>query len=507
MKPSLNNLPVEILVEILGQFCLHCRNEFHEPAGLDVSFQHENDVRPKQDPYEHSWYALDRDALFSISLSCRKLHRLAQDVLYHEFMLGYGDSVCSRVYNFEGRFASFMRAVGQRRDLAAEVRKVAIHPLLMENLSTKEIRDLLLESAGVLGIDLVQAWKRRIVEASTTELRQCHWFYGEFLRIFLTPGVENHRQVILDVWQLPLDFKIVESELIAILIALLPNVDHLSLWQDQQSKLHLCPSAFRALGITSLPKLKTLETEINSHPILALATGLETLNVREFLPHPNQDFDLPNLKTLRLARMTCKKENVLAIISRCTGGLGAFLYEQEAVEVTPDADDDYLTPSQAVEALKPHRKTLETLHLDFRCIYNTPPPDPAFFSFEDFCSLKRLLVSTAAIFYSPPANSYAQEKDRDRIWSRLPPSIVSLHLIEDEATKLEAIQEGLIGLADMKKSHPKMFPHLVQLHLGARDKLDEAVDRIMDAAGIVLTVGFLPTSSKRPIRAAPLLEL
>ncbi|RSL46776.1 hypothetical protein CEP54_013703 [Fusarium duplospermum] len=485
MKSSLDNLATEILVEIFGQFCLHCRNEFQEPVKLGVSFQHENDARPKQDPSEDSWYALDRDALFSLSLSCRKLHYLAQGILYHEFVIGYGDSVCSRAHDFDGRLPSFMRTVGRRRDLAAKVRKVAIHPLLMENISTKEIRDLLLESAEVLGIDLVRAWKRRVDEASAAELKQCHWFYGELIRIFLTPGVNDHRRVVLDVWQFPTDFKIVESELITMLIALLPNVDHLNLWQDHPSKLHLCPSAFRALGITSLPKLKTLETEINPHPILALATGLETLNVRGFLPYPSQDFDLPNLKTLRLARMTCKKENVLAVISRCTGGLRAFLYEQEAAEVTPDADDDYLTPSQAVDALKPHRKTLEILHLDFRCIYDTPPPDPAFFSLDDFCSLQRLLVSTAAIFYSPSVNSYTQEKDRDRIWSRLPPFIVSLQLIKDEATKLEAIQEGLIGLADMKRSHPTMFPHLVQLHLGARDKLDEAVDRVMDAAGIV----------------------
>ncbi|KAJ4206993.1 hypothetical protein NW759_014182 [Fusarium solani] len=508
MKPSLDNLPAEVLVEIFGQFCLHCRGEFREPVGLSTSFQHEN-PRPKQDRYESSWYALDRDALFSLSTSCRKLHPLAQAVLYHEFVLGYGDSVCSRVYDFDGRLASFMRTVGRRRDLAAKVRKVAIHPLLRESVSTEEIRDLLLESAAVLGIDLVQAWKRRADEASADERRRWGPHYDELLRIFLTPELRDPRKAHLEIMGPPCDFKAVDAELITMLIALLPNMDHLSLWQEQRSRLRFYPSAFQALGITTLPKLKTLETEINPHPILALATGLETLNAREFLPSPTQDVNLPNLKTLRLARMTCKKENVPAIISRCTGGLRAFLYEQEASSATPDTDDYYLTPSQAVDALKPHRKTLETLHLDFRYIYYTPPPSPAFFGLNDFCSLQRLLVSTAAIFYSPPASPDTQrlEKDRDRIWSRLPPPIVSLHLIKDEATTLESIQEGIIGLADMKKSHPKMFPHLVQLHLGAWDKLDEAVDRVMDAAGIALTVEFLPSSAKRPskyTRATPL---
>ncbi|KAJ4185582.1 hypothetical protein NW767_012894 [Fusarium falciforme] len=163
----------------------------------------------------------------------------------------------------------------------------------------------------------------------------------------------------MEIMGLPCDSKAVDAELITMLIALLPNMDHLSLWQGHWSLPRFYPSAFQALGITSLPKLKTLETEINPHPIMALATGLETLNPRKVLASPTQDVDLPNHKTLRLARITCKKENV--------------------------------------------------------------------------------------------------PKGRDRIWSRLPPSIVSLHLIKDDATKLEPIQEGLIGLVDMKNPTLKCF--------------------------------------------------
>ncbi|KAL6360983.1 hypothetical protein LRP88_04444 [Fusarium phalaenopsidis] len=225
MKPSLQNLTAEILSEIFGQFCLHCRGEFREPVRLGASFQHEN-PRPKQDRFESSWYALYRDALFSLSISCRKLHPLAHTVLYHEFVLGYGDSACSRVYDFDGWLASFMRTVGRRRDLAAKVRKVAIHPLLRDSVSTEEIRGLLLESAAVLGIDLVQAWKRRADEASADERKRWGRHYDELLRIFLTPELRDPRKAHLEIMGPPCDFKAVDAELITMLIALLPNSMH-----------------------------------------------------------------------------------------------------------------------------------------------------------------------------------------------------------------------------------------------------------------------------------------
>ncbi|KAI8682165.1 hypothetical protein NCS55_00471200 [Fusarium keratoplasticum] len=141
MKPSLDALPAEVLVEIFGQVCLHCR---------------------------------------------------AQTVLYHEFVLGYGDSVCSRVYDFDGRLASFMHTVGRRRGLAAKVRKVAI-------------------------------------QASADERKRWGRYYDELLRIFLTPELRDPRKAHLEIMGPPYDFRAVNAELINMLITLLPNVDHLSL--------------------------------------------------------------------------------------------------------------------------------------------------------------------------------------------------------------------------------------------------------------------------------------
>ncbi|KAL2689039.1 hypothetical protein Neosp_003090 [[Neocosmospora] mangrovei] len=423
MKASLQNLPAEVLSEILGHFCAHCRGESQELVG--VAFKREN-PGPKLDRAERSWFALDRVALSSLSISCRALRPLAQSILHHEFVLGSGDSFSLRTDDFDNRLAPFMRTVVRRRDLAARVHKVTIHPLLGMSASVNELRDLLLESARALGIDLVQAWKRRADEASaaigTGRRDRWHQTHDKILRNFLKPRANARLRGRLDSSGFSMDFNLLSGELITMFIALLPNMDHLSLWQDQKSPPDLHPEAFWALGITGLPKLKTLETDANPHNLLALSPRLETLNVREHLSSPNQDFDLPNLKTLRFAGMTCKKyslSGVLPIISRCTGDLRAFLYEEQKLAAY-GRDPDTLTPSQVVDALKPHRKTLETLHLDFRDIYDTHEPNLAFFGLNDFSSLQRLRVSATAIFFSPRGSPYTQnsEKDRDRIWSR-----------------------------------------------------------------------------------------
>ncbi|EEU37237.1 uncharacterized protein NECHADRAFT_78491 [Fusarium vanettenii 77-13-4] len=491
MKASLQNLPVEVLSEILGHFCPHCRGESQELVG--VAFKREN-PGPRLDRAERSWFALDRVALSSLSISCKALRPLAQGILHHEFLLGSVDAIWLRADDFDNRLAPFMRTVVRRRDLAARVRKVTIHPLPGMSINVDQLRDLLLESATVLGIDLVQAWKRRAEEASaaigTGRRDRSFQTRDKILRNFLKPRANARLRGRLGSGS-PIDFRFLGGELISMFIALLPNMDHLSLWQHRLAPLYLRPEAFRSLGITGLPKLKTFETDANPHTLLALSPGLETLNIREYLPSPNQDFDLPNLKTLRLAGMACKKYNllgVLPIISRCTGGLSAFLYEEKHLAV--DGRDLYnFTPSQVVDALKPHRETLETLHLHNRKIDYKNPPNPTFFGLNDFSSLQRLHVSTPAIFSSPPGDLYTRtpEKDRDRIWSRIPSSIVSLHLLDAATIQPERVQEGLIGLGDMKKAQPEMFPRLVQLHLVVLHKLDEAVDHIMDAAGIALT--------------------
>ncbi|RAQ40920.1 hypothetical protein AFGD_007303 [Aspergillus flavus] len=77
-------------------------------------------------------YSLDLQGLTSLCLVCRHLCGAVQPILYQDFMLGYGDSWRSDLYTWHGRLSSFMWTVAHRRDLAALVKRIYIHPYLVE---------------------------------------------------------------------------------------------------------------------------------------------------------------------------------------------------------------------------------------------------------------------------------------------------------------------------------------------------------------------------------------
>ncbi|KAM0421144.1 hypothetical protein ACHAPT_011036 [Fusarium lateritium] len=486
MKPSLDNLPAEVLAGIFGHFCSHCRAEFREPPRLGVPFPDERH-RPADSKSRHR---LDQGALFSLGLTCKRLSAISQAILYHEFVPGYDDSSPLTPY---GRFASFMRTIGRRRDLAASVRKVAMSPSSITYKQSKGIRNLLLESAATLNIDLAEAWKRRASDTSTSNQRKRSQEYDQLLRVWLTSEVDNVPYDIPERQRGQDDFNALDAEVTVMLLALVPNIEQLSLWTYERAPLCLCTSAFRAFGITSLPKLKALEIEANPDAILELATGLEALNVRDCTPQKSRDCaDLPHLETVRLAHTVFDSETVGIIISRCTRRLRGFMADEILLARTPVS----VIASEAMDALKDHQETLEILHLDLRpgaCIR----PRVGTFTLVDFSSLHHVRLSTPVIFHSISADpTAAEEENHHRIWSRLPASLVSLCLMH-ENTDLDAVREGLMGLAEMKRSNPELFPRLQRVGVGrldvsylaasAFDKM-QGVDQVMKAANITFTL-------------------
>ncbi|KAK3938894.1 hypothetical protein QBC46DRAFT_355449 [Diplogelasinospora grovesii] len=184
-----------------------------------------------QQPHQPSWYSRDyRRALHSMCLVSRRFRPIAQLVLYHEFIPGYGDAWKSKKFSWDGRLASFLRTIAARPDLAARVKRVYVHPYLFRLITGEEARVTLEEAVGAIktasGGDAVQVVTN---------------YHASFANI---QGVTNN----------PSWLRLAGPELLLMLLVLLPNLERLSLQVGpptggRQAGNHFQPSdAIRHLG-------------------------------------------------------------------------------------------------------------------------------------------------------------------------------------------------------------------------------------------------------------------
>lgn len=83
-------------------------------------------------------YSEERHLLRTLCLVSRQLRQVVEPILYQEFMPGYGEPWCYNHYTWDRRLTAFMRTVAHRRDLAAHVRRIYIHPHLITDLGIEE---------------------------------------------------------------------------------------------------------------------------------------------------------------------------------------------------------------------------------------------------------------------------------------------------------------------------------------------------------------------------------
>ncbi|SCV60806.1 uncharacterized protein FFFS_15375 [Fusarium fujikuroi] len=415
---------------------------------------------------------------------------MAEDILYHDFAPGYGDSELSKFYAYGNRLNQFMRTVGRRKDLADRVRLLFVHPK-HSNGSVKRIVLALRQGAADVGIDIAEAWRHR-AECFTNSwaLEQIQMLgrqeeYPFMLNSAFTDEIEEYpllsssRQYYLERDMVPKNYSMTANklyralhhELIPMLIALLPKLSHII--YKYNSAFHMFEhTALDALGVTELPYPRTLEVDKDLFSILKRAPNLEQLDITES-PFPERDEGSgggqSKIRTLRL--------------------------------------EDTSSPSELSKGLSFAAKDLHSLVVESSGAFSMPwvsanvigkmrvTSDGRACTFRDFGKLQRVLINTRLMFKISP--------DRYSITRVLPPSIVSLHLGWDgleldrtewgtlqlrfvaesvkQQRELIHLERALLELANVKSEG---FQDLKHIGLDCWDKMDATVREAICEAGI-----------------------
>ncbi|KAH7267904.1 hypothetical protein MRS44_011806 [Fusarium solani] len=502
---SILNLSNEILWNIFGYFCLHCQHEYNQ-SWDDRPFRSQDSSRGKQQPDAKSWYSIDRHALFSLSLTSKRFCDLAQPILYHEFVLGYGDSWLSESYTWEGRLVSFIRTLSRRSDLAHRVKVMYIHTSLFGR-NTDESRTanrlVILEAAHALGIDLPEAWRQRM--SRVTDAESCDWpeVYQVFLGCYLDDKCElterqrRHLHRAMTDGSFP-GRRWMNAELVAILIAQTPHLEYLSLQGDNRwPSCGLAKSSLSALGVSNLP-LKTLDLGIGGYPIIELAPGLETLNLHQYTLHFGHSIpNMPSLRTLRVTDSLMLAVTLRKLLDACTGGLVAFEYEA-AKDETQGLRGGHFQASDAIEYLDKHKSTLQVLHLDLSkrdVQMRKIPPDS---SLKEFSALKHVFINSMPLF------GFIQKREQNvdsRVLIRLlPPSIASLTIEKNHYRNF--VKEALFDLADWKIQNPGEFPNLTWVACRPKSK-SSTLASLFQAVGVNFNAQVRSLSNIKPYLNGP----
>ncbi|KAF4468597.1 hypothetical protein FALBO_4517 [Fusarium albosuccineum] len=399
---DITQLPYDVLYNIFSYFCVHCCSTI-DPLSLGTVY-HNAQEWTRQPKRRERWWLQARRILFSLTLSCKALHGPAQDVLYHDLTIGYNDprlilDLKSEDHNriFYGvnrhmcamaakRLRLFMRTAGERKDLAAKVQRLSIGSGFLNHLKPLQIRSLILQAAADLGIDLMAAWRRRLASLPPGS----KILYSEILLAFPSPEFTRLQNRWSEWSRLrPRNANGIGhllAELIAVLVKLLLNLNHLDLRANGTAFLE--PSSFKALGISSLPNIRTLDMDEPANFLMNMAAGPQ---------------ELRNLKTLRVSETCYGLETFREALSACSTDLRTFVYEaggpvscvKEGVTYTT------FTAAGAAEALKKHHHTLETLHLDVSLSQYIYPPleeQMRHFTLHDFTAVRHILLNLGLLF-------------------------------------------------------------------------------------------------------------
>ncbi|KAK5987211.1 hypothetical protein PT974_11335 [Cladobotryum mycophilum] len=410
--------------------------------------------------------APDTGTLYSLCLVSRRVRDLAQPFLYREFTMG-GKHL--RFYCFwamayrsdpkwSGRLVQFVRTLIEHRDLARLVKRVRISEEIFVHAGRTESILAVLKQA-VTHVFPSSSWTpERSQEMSGTQSEGEHRLWC----MRRTLSDQNFHMFL-------------KSELVACLIALLPNLEHLRLCDGfRQSYLEHdeIPFFWKAAKMKSLP-LRTLDLGTGLErmvPVMSMALHLETLNLHAcesifpFADGPRVTF--PNLKTLLLTDSMFNHDEVRRLLNCCTGGLHKFAYEV-----------NWRFPaSDIMQSLSRHHKTLKYLHLD----HCKSASMPRLTGFEKCTALSSLFLGSMFL-----SDMFASDSLHE---IALPPFLESLRLSSYSFRGPEentALCQFLAHLLEVKTLMPVRYPNLRYVTCDKRRLLAEEVSGVGAALGAV----------------------
>ncbi|KAI1011779.1 hypothetical protein LB503_004387 [Fusarium chuoi] len=334
---SVPRLPSEIQALIFSQFCLHCQDSYND-SWDQRPLQPLLSLEDFQDARDNPRHSIDRQTLCSLSLSCRQFRDVAQSILHHEFVLGHGDSWFSDAYQWDDRLAPFVRTLARRPDLARLVKVIYISHHIFSTSEDKEQsrRNILLEAACALGIDLPAAWKKRVeIRDSICPSEKLDWpdVYPVFSEFYLddhprmTEKQERQLRRAMTQKSMP-GRRWMNAELVAMLLAHTPNIEIISIQSSPGwPTCGIAKSSLPLLGVIHLP-VKRLDLGMQAGPIINICDNLETLNLHGYIGNLGSfKIEMPCLKNLRITDGSLSSFRLSKILEGCTGGLVAFEYE------------------------------------------------------------------------------------------------------------------------------------------------------------------------------------
>ncbi|KAF5585184.1 hypothetical protein FPANT_7574 [Fusarium pseudoanthophilum] len=461
--PNLVNLSPELLRQIFGYFCLHCRGK-HEYLTDNTEQLTSN-------------YRRDRQVLVSLCLVSRRLRDISQDILHHVFLWPLRKSLT------QISLPLFIRTVASQRHLASSTKAVLFYSTQgASSIDFEHAHDAFKQVANVRGLKLSDIWDQR---KDTSPHREA-FLRGLILGRAQSPDAMKN---------IKLHASTLSAELLFILLALLPRCPHLAL-DISTHQIYDQMQALKALGVSSLPLRKlelrgAFDLEWLSSQLIPISTGLEALTLYKSPPLP----EISSLKALHLRGFRLSPDQLAKILPSCTGSLRVFTYE--ATDVTSlHIDELYnwqVQASDVVRHLEKHCTTLESLHLDLRIrafMSRDTKIDPMP-HLETFTALQELFLNSDAV-YNTQSLEFPDEKS---LTSFLPPSIVSLTLVEpDFPSPPERLQKGLSGLANLRREQGR-FPRLKQVTCDVKKIFDEShTEDLLLEVGIGLEYKEFPRS-------------
>ncbi|CAH0022224.1 unnamed protein product [Clonostachys rhizophaga] len=423
-RASASRLSPELLRMIFAWFCPHCRGKFEWEnwADDDVSEERGQDIC----------------SLVNLCLVSVAFRNAAQEVLYHSFDTHYLSMSRSRL-----RLEQFLRSIAARPDLARSVKAVSLHPDSIARLDFFASRDAFDHCAHALGTSALDLWRQTELVYRANPQTQHPGCEAFFVRD-ADPGS----------WAQGPSIPFVASQLLTMLVALLPNLSYLKV-DSNTDQLDLSRATSTAIGLTRLP-LKSLDTILRFESLLKLSPDIETLVCRS---RSRLSWNsLPSVRSLVVASSSVDSLDIHDLLSVCTGDLSNFSYRGTNA-----------TAEQIVRVLSTERlhATLQSIHIDCRLV-NFIVRNRVMPNFTPFLNLRTLFLSI--FLMHPDADS-----DSQALVSMLPASIESLTLVGNDAGLtfdynqakfIRCLRNKLVGLAEAK-ANASGFKHLSRVRCDA----------------------------------------